>query len=149
MMLAEWLFPDESKAVVPAPSSKAQSAIGLVATCPSAVHPKPSRQTDVAPVRTRLAAPNVRVPIRGIGLSGCWMLESGCFSFWPLIGLDYFFDNFKALFQLPYLRFFPFQFYLELLVQPLYRRQRHAVGVHHRDMFVVHTHVERGIKILS
>src|SRR6266481_1300127 len=68
MMLAEWLFPDESKAVVPAPSSKAQSAIGLVAICPSAVHPKPSRQTDAAPVRTRLAAPNVRVPIRGIAL---------------------------------------------------------------------------------
>src|SRR6266536_4349671 len=67
MMLAAWLFPDESKAVVPAPSSKAQSAIGLVATCPSAVHPNPSRQTDAAPVRTRLAAPNVRVPIRGIG----------------------------------------------------------------------------------
>src|SRR5258708_710789 len=75
--------------------------------------------------------------------------ESGWFSFWPLFGLDYFFDNFEALFHLPYLRFFPFQFHLELLVQPLNRRQRHAVGVHHRDMLVVHTHVERGIKILS
>jgi hypothetical protein len=54
-MLAEWLLLEESRAIVPEPSSKVQRAIGLVTTCPDTVSEELEKQTKAAPQKSLTA----------------------------------------------------------------------------------------------
>src|SRR5258708_7225186 len=72
MIVPVLLLLEESTAVVPEPSSKVQEAIGLVATCPSAVGRDPSRQIEAAAMKsadTRAWWRHSRAELRGCFIS--------------------------------------------------------------------------------
>ena len=61
---------------------------------------------------------------------------------------DELFQRHQTLFQICVLCIPAFQFFAQLLVQPLNRRERDAIGIDGRDVFVVCANIECSVEIL-